>query len=280
MVLAGPGNGSRQFFTVASNSTLTIAGKLSGTTGAELTKEGTGTLILPATTAASPARSRSTTVPASSRSPAPPPWAAAPAGHDRRHRLPAADQQRQGHHVSENLILNGRRLQQHRRPAQRRRQQHLGRHRHAGQRRHAGQHRRQPDHLRRHQRPRRGPQHHQGRRRHRRPQRPATPTAAPRRSTTASSTSRTPTPWASPTAPPPPAPSSTAATPKAAPSQTRRQHHRLQRVADPQRRPASGRHAARCSATPATTSGPATSSWAVPPPTAATSRSTSPTTRP
>ncbi len=46
MVLAGPGNGSRQFFTIASNSTLTIAGNLSGTTGAELTKEGTGTLIL------------------------------------------------------------------------------------------------------------------------------------------------------------------------------------------------------------------------------------------
>ena len=47
VVLAAPGGGgSRQFITINSNSTFTILGNLSGTTGVELTKEGTGTLIL------------------------------------------------------------------------------------------------------------------------------------------------------------------------------------------------------------------------------------------
>src|SRR5207244_2969187 len=43
--LAGPG-GSRQFVTVGTGADLTIGGHLSGTTGSELTKEGTGTLTL------------------------------------------------------------------------------------------------------------------------------------------------------------------------------------------------------------------------------------------
>jgi autotransporter-associated beta strand protein len=47
LVLNAPGGtGSRQFFIVNPNATLEIQGKLSGTTGVELTKEGTGTLIL------------------------------------------------------------------------------------------------------------------------------------------------------------------------------------------------------------------------------------------
>ncbi len=44
---AGPG-GSRQFITVGGGATLTLAGALSGTTGAELTKESQGTLVLTA----------------------------------------------------------------------------------------------------------------------------------------------------------------------------------------------------------------------------------------
>jgi autotransporter-associated beta strand protein len=39
-------SGSRQFFTVNPNANLTISGKLSGSTGSELTKDGTGTLVL------------------------------------------------------------------------------------------------------------------------------------------------------------------------------------------------------------------------------------------
>ena len=42
----GAAAGSLQFFTVNSNATLTITGDLTGTTGAQLTKSGTGTLVL------------------------------------------------------------------------------------------------------------------------------------------------------------------------------------------------------------------------------------------
>jgi len=47
MQLAGPG-GQRQFITVGGGSTLTIDGQLSGTTDCDLTKEGSGTLVLTA----------------------------------------------------------------------------------------------------------------------------------------------------------------------------------------------------------------------------------------
>src|SRR5262249_43383189 len=45
-VQLGGAAGSKQFFTIDSSSDLTIAGHLSGTTGVELTKAGTGILIL------------------------------------------------------------------------------------------------------------------------------------------------------------------------------------------------------------------------------------------
>src|SRR5688500_7419108 len=44
-VQMGGAAGNRQFFTVNSSAVVTISGKLSGTTGVELTKQGTGVLI-------------------------------------------------------------------------------------------------------------------------------------------------------------------------------------------------------------------------------------------
>lgn len=46
-VQLGGAAGNRQFFTVNASATLTVSGQVSGTTGVELVKEGTGTLIFP-----------------------------------------------------------------------------------------------------------------------------------------------------------------------------------------------------------------------------------------